>query len=154
MNRGGSGVAVGGGTVGVGGGVGVAAGVGTGVGSGVGVGAGGGGGVAVAGRSGISVGIAVGGGVAAVVGWGAVGGDGAAVGAAVSKAAGGSGRLNTQAARKMMAARPAPTATIICCRKVAVGKGAGAVNDRRYDSDTARRGGIIRIAAQRPAGLA
>lgn len=139
MNSSGRSVGVGGGTVGVGGGVGVAAGVGTGVGSGVGGGAGGGGGVAVAGRSGISVGIAVGGGVGAIVGWGANGSGGVAVGAAVSKAAGGSGRLNIQAARKMMAARPAPTATIICCRKVAVGKGAG--NDRRYDSDTARRGG-------------
>ena len=108
----------------MGGGVGVAAGVGVGgdgVSVGIGAGVGGSAGIAVVARLGICVGIAVGRSVGAAVGWGASdNAAGVAVGAAVSSAAGGSGKLNTQAARKMTAAKPAPTATIICCRKVAV----------------------------------
>lgn len=177
MNIDGRGVGVGAG-VGVGTAVGwgaaVGVGVGTVVGAGkaVGVGAGVGAtavgwGVAVV--AGVGDGNAVGWGMAAsggngvaagagVVGWGAPAGDaaiavgaGMGVGDAVSRPAGVSGRLNTHTARKTAASRAAPTATIICCRKVSV-KLSAAVGDnapgagsglRRNGRQRQSKGGVV-----------
>lgn len=131
--------------------VGVAGGVGPAVG-GVSVGAGGdaGGSVgrAVAAWLGSGVGIAVGWSVGAAVGWAATAigvaiTGGVAVGAAVSNAAGGAGRLNTQAARKMTATRPAPTATIICCRKVSVCRKVRRRPQWQWSPFCGRRGGMM-----------